>query len=357
MSVAVSLLAPQMSMHASARAKKNRRRQGLFPTFALRGGALASPADLGYTTPNRDVFPPGADRAEEAPQRGTGRTMLPQFVCVGTLRAGTTWLDAMLGQHPRVVLPREKETMFFSNHYDRGLGWYEALFRGGGPDCVAGEICPVYFSHPRALERIRRDLPGVRVLLMLREPLSQIGSIYRLWLARGYRDRPLDELIVSEPCLLDDVRYATRLARCRELFGPQRVGAFFFDDLKADPEGFLTGVQAFLGLEPHVPADVRGAVNAAGRPRSMLLSRALAWGGDTMRRRGLYGLKACIQRTGLVSLLKRGNAGGGRVEVRFGPETLGRVREQIRPEIVELARLTGRDLGAWLERMDSARPS
>ncbi len=47
--------------------------------------------------------------------------MLPNFLVLGTYRAGTTWLHEVLRQHPQVFLPPEKELMFFNRHYDRGL--------------------------------------------------------------------------------------------------------------------------------------------------------------------------------------------------------------------------------------------
>lgn len=50
----------------------------------------------------------------------------PRFPGLGAQKAGTTWLHALLDQHPRLCLPQTKETRFFDDPkcFDRGLDWY-----------------------------------------------------------------------------------------------------------------------------------------------------------------------------------------------------------------------------------------
>lgn len=54
--------------------------------------------------------------------------MLPNFICIGAYRAGTTWFHSVLSKHPEVFVPSEKELMFFSKYYDRGIDWYQQFF-------------------------------------------------------------------------------------------------------------------------------------------------------------------------------------------------------------------------------------
>src|SRR5438046_10530825 len=69
---------------------------------------------------------------------------LPDFLCVGPGRTGTTWLHAVLSGH--VGLPRGvKETRFWGQHYDRGVEWYADHFGGCDPELPIGEACP-YFA-------------------------------------------------------------------------------------------------------------------------------------------------------------------------------------------------------------------
>ena len=49
--------------------------------------------------------------------------MLPDFICIGAGRAGTSWLYEMLREHPEIFTARDiKETHFFDDYYDRGSG-------------------------------------------------------------------------------------------------------------------------------------------------------------------------------------------------------------------------------------------
>ena len=71
---------------------------------------------------------------------------LPNFLVVGAQRAGTTWLDAILRQHPEIYLPvKRKEIHFFDKNFSKGETWYSGFF----PDDSAasdykaiGEITP-----------------------------------------------------------------------------------------------------------------------------------------------------------------------------------------------------------------------
>jgi len=57
--------------------------------------------------------------------------MLPNFLCVGAQKAGTTTLYEILKQHPDIFLPKKiKETKFFvfEEKYQKGKAWYESAF-------------------------------------------------------------------------------------------------------------------------------------------------------------------------------------------------------------------------------------
>ena len=42
---------------------------------------------------------------------------LPNFICIGAQRAGTTWLHDCLNEHPEVYVPEKKELHFFNSNY------------------------------------------------------------------------------------------------------------------------------------------------------------------------------------------------------------------------------------------------
>jgi hypothetical protein len=62
---------------------------------------------------------------------------LPDFICVGVQKAGTTWLYEQLCSHPQVFMPKKELDFFFK---PLGLAWYGAHFEGAGEPQVCGDI-------------------------------------------------------------------------------------------------------------------------------------------------------------------------------------------------------------------------
>lgn len=70
---------------------------------------------------------------------------LPDFLCIGSQRAGTTWLHECLREHPDLFLPEQKELHFFNSSFDKGLEYYSSMFKGGVyGEQKFGEISPNY---------------------------------------------------------------------------------------------------------------------------------------------------------------------------------------------------------------------
>src|SRR5690554_3991052 len=105
-------------------------------------------------------------------------TMKLDFIGVGPMRAGTTWLHHALSQHPEIVLPREKETFYFDRYFDRGEAWYAAHFEERLGSALYGEIGASYFSSDAARERIYASSPGALIIVSVREPAERAFSSF-----------------------------------------------------------------------------------------------------------------------------------------------------------------------------------
>ncbi len=226
--------------------------------------------------------------------------MLPGFLIVGAQRCGTTSMYHMLSQHPAVLRAvLHKGVHYFDTGYDQGLAWYQGHFplrfrgalvrRATGETPLTFESSPYYMFHPLAAQRISRDLPGVKLLVLVRDPVERAYSAHAHELARGYETEPFEralelederlageaERIVSQPGYLSHSHqhhayrtrghYADQLERLGELFGRDRVHVVDSGRFFTDPEPVYDGVLEFLGLRHHgYPAFER--YNA--RPRS-----------------------------------------------------------------------------------------
>ncbi|MGH7813538.1 MAG: sulfotransferase family protein [Candidatus Binataceae bacterium] len=283
--------------------------------------------------------------ASPAPRpRAGGR--LPDFIAVGPPRTASTWLDRALRGH--VGLPRNrKETDFFKRNYGRGLDWYQEYFRECPPDLPAGEVCPTYFPLAECRERIARDLPGVKVIVSLRDPVARAYSYYRLMRRTAWEKASFEDAVARRKDIADTNRYAFHLRAWQELFGAENVLVCIYDDLRGSAQAYVDRICDFIGA-PRFPAgglalgeeNVNTVLRAPKNPQLARKARKLhMWLTDSqwIRTRDL------LEKAGLWSFC------AGRGEV-FSPLDAGleaRLREQYRPEIEELERLIGRDLRAW----------
>jgi len=199
--------------------------------------------------------------------------MLPGFLIVGAQRCGTTSMYRALSQHPDVrkaVL--HKGVHYFDMNYDRGLSWYRAHFPMRAAAAVTFESSPYYLFHPLAADRISHDLPGVKLLVLVRDPAERAYSAHAHELARGFETEPFEraldleaerlrgeaERMLADPGYLSHShqhhaylargRYAEQLDRLERIFGADRVHVVDSGDFFTRPEPVYDAVLAFLGL-------------------------------------------------------------------------------------------------------------
>src|SRR5437868_3900524 len=103
---------------------------------------------------------------------------LPNFLCVGAQKAGTTTLYEILKQHPDIFLPKKiKETKFFvyEEKFQRGKTWYEKEFFSEVKNEKAfGEIDPAMMFEEKSAQRIFDTLgKDVKLIFVFRNPVAR----------------------------------------------------------------------------------------------------------------------------------------------------------------------------------------
>lgn len=233
----------------------------------------------------------------------SGARLLPSFLIIGAQRCGTTSLYRALSRHPLVMKPvLRKGVHYFDMAYERGLPWYRAHFPLAstalplrlryGRDPMAFESAPYYLFHPLAGARIAEDLPGVKLIVLVRDPVERACSAHAHELARGFETEPCFERALElEPerlageterlrtipgyvshahrhhAYLARGRYAEQLARLEPLVGRDRILVLDSGLLFRDPGTAYDRVLGFLGL-PRL-GDVRFERHNA-RPRAAM---------------------------------------------------------------------------------------
>jgi hypothetical protein len=294
--------------------------------------------------------------------------MGPDFLIIGAPRSGTTALYEALARHPRVFMTRLKEPLFFlrdqrSHRLQSPLPvpaeqlietWdqYLELFRAGAESLVRGEASTLYLYDEHAARRIAARLSDVRLIAILRDPVSRAYSHYSLHRLRGTEPEPTFEAaLAEEPVRLRERwspfwlyravgLYADQVARYQSLFRPEQLLFLLQEDLEQRPAATYDRVLRFLNLPLESPMALTAGVNASARPRNSMLSWAIR------------------PKNPLVQAARRVMPRSARRRLRqmltapvpqLNPATARELRAFYREDIERTGALIGRDLSHWLQ--------
>jgi Sulfotransferase domain len=194
----------------------------------------------------------------------------------------------LLDRHPAVYMakPVKPEPKFFlvDDLYRKGIEFYARTWFGDAGDAeIAGEKSTDYLENATAAERIGRDLPNVKLVFILREPVERAYSNYlwtrmngletedfetALWL-EDRRERELPErLRFARPyAYFSRGLYADLLRPYMNRFPRKQLQVFRFEDIIARPREIALTLHEFLGVETRPDdADAIGVINPADRP-------------------------------------------------------------------------------------------
>ena len=241
---------------------------------------------------------------------------LPDYLIIGTHRAGSTSLWAYLNQHPCVGVnfPRLQEikgVRYFDENYFRGDDWYRSHFpsaayrdylrRRHGCEALAGDASTYYLFHPAAAQRAAAVVPDAKLVVLLRNPVDRAYSHWR----RERRDgaEPLerfDEAVAAESerlagevdRILNDERhysyahenfsymtqghYLEPLRKWLEHYPRERVHVEISERFFRDPQAGYERVLEFLGLPSMTLRDARPRNITVGEPLDALTRRKLS---------------------------------------------------------------------------------
>lgn len=227
---------------------------------------------------------------------------LPDFLCIGAQKAGTSWLNNVLLEHPQIFMPPINELHFFDRIGDveaplrkrqinlaqkaikreeaKGdgankdyvdylrhiasfpnatLDWYEAAYSWPVAAGVKkGDITPAYLEIDNEHVRYARELLGpVKLILIVRRPVDRLLSQLRMWATRTTRtDVPQDEgewleLFREMTGRTNRGSYSRGIGLWRGHFGDENLLALPYSDMKTDPGGMINRVEDHLGIARH----------------------------------------------------------------------------------------------------------
>lgn len=202
---------------------------------------------------------------------------LPQAIIIGVRKCGTRALLEMLFLHPQIQ-KAAGEVHFFDrdDNYGKGLEWYRRKMPYSFKGQITIEKSPSYFVTPEVPERIRAMNGSVKLLLIVREPVTRAISDYtqlRTHAATAstltnngtpqqqqqQMTRSFEELVMRPDGTINESYrpvaislYHTYMHRWLEVFPREQILIVNGDQLIEDPVPQLRRIENFLGLESRI---------------------------------------------------------------------------------------------------------
>jgi hypothetical protein len=235
---------------------------------------------------------------------------LPNFLIIGAAKSGTTSLHDYLHQHPEIFLAPSKEPNYFALEgiplpqpgpavpevlfellYRHSVVTYDdylAQFAAANGKRAIGEASVRYLYYEHCASRISAAMPDVKLIAILREPVSRLYSHYCMNVQYQLEPLSLRDAIAAEESrraaqwgwdwhYVAVGRYAEQLKRYFAVFDRAQVKVFLYDELLQRPGETYQEVCRFLGIDDRFVPDMSDRGKVAARPRNRMLDRWLHW--------------------------------------------------------------------------------
>lgn len=268
----------------------------------------------------------------------------PSFLVIGAQRSGSTFLSECLRAHPEVFLPNGEVEYFEDPVYqERHPSFLNDIFAGAPQARVYGFKRPELLARPECPARIARELPGVRMIAVLRDPVWRTVSAYfhyaqgpaipLLPLNEGLTrimDGEFDKQYPLARLIIQYSMYGEQLTRYRERFDAKSIQVLFDHELTGQTDTIMRRVFNFIGVDPEVElhfSTSKANVGAYSLPRLRFL-RLVSPLGYSYQRGSEFGRA----RTNPVSLAAY------KIASRFDRMVLARVVGDEKPALDEAVR-------------------
>ena len=190
-----------------------------------------------------------------------------EFLICGAQKGGTSALHSYLKQHPCVHMAKGKELHFFDNELkfkqndtSNFYAEYHARFEPKDPRAICGEATPIYMYWYNCPKRIFTYNPSMRLIMILRNPVSRAYSHWNMEFERGREKNSFEEAILNEDSRIRSARplqsrnysyvdrgyYTDQIRRMYSYFDKQQVLIIRNDELRESPDETMDKVFKFL---------------------------------------------------------------------------------------------------------------
>lgn len=218
----------------------------------------------------------------------------PDFIIAGAPRSGTSWLYHLLDNHPMIYMakPIAPEPKFFliDEIYEKGLDYYRKTWFSDIEDAkICGEKSTNYLENSSVASRIHHNLPAVKLIFILRNPVERAYSNYLWSCMNGLEDQDFATALELESKRELEVSPALRYSRPHayfsrglyakmlkpyfQVFDREEILCLRYEDIAEKLESLAKRVCSFLGVPPDLlnPFEI-GIINPSQKKGAKLSS-------------------------------------------------------------------------------------
>ncbi len=216
---------------------------------------------------------------------------MPNFIILGTPKAGTTAIYNYLKQHPQIYMPPFKEPHFFSFEGEQKPHWsiktledYQALFQDATSEQIIGEASTWYLYSQTAAGRIRHHIPDVKLIAILRNPIERAYSSWAFRVQCGWESiTDFKQALQAEPqriCenyewdfhYLKTGFYYHQIKRYFDAFPQEQIKIIIYEDFQVDPIKVLESIYKFVGVDKTLISDISTKHNVTYLPKNNFIN-------------------------------------------------------------------------------------
>ena len=298
---------------------------------------------------------------------------LPNFLIIGAAKSGTSSLWYYLQQHSEIYLTNPKEPNFFvfeglslppdSGPADAEILYqrlyrnsvtdyqsYLSLFTDGTREKAVGEASVRYLYYPDCPEKVKQYIPDVKMIVLLRHPLTRLYSHYIMNIRHLLEPLGLAEAIAAEPERIKQnwgydwhymavSSYFSQIDHYLHFFAPEQLKIIIYEELLQQPLTIIQEVYRYLEVDDTFVPDISKNKNQGSFPKSFLLHRLLNT--DNQIKSTLKQLLPSNLYWQMIKSAKKSNKG------KIPPlpqDVIPIVKPQLQEELEQLQELLGRKL-------------
>jgi len=201
--------------------------------------------------------------------------ILPNFLVIGTQKAGTTALTQFLRQHPDICFSRPKETWFFDKRYDKGIDWFASHFDHYNGETAVGEGTARLLQCDEAPSRIRTHIPDAQLFCILRNPIDRAFSQYHFYVHTGKANPGRSfGAVIRDPDskfgqdVIHQGKYIDHLQRYERVFEREKLHVRLYDTFRTAPMDVVKSIYDCLGVDSSFTPEVSSKHNVTQYPAS-----------------------------------------------------------------------------------------